>query len=342
MTDDEAIRRQLHPLTLLRGVDQLRVGVLTLLEKWEWVSSKSDRSDPRPGIASHWIPAASWADNWADWSKEPFKVPASEYRILERPWQIPLINGWAIGEDIELLARKRTSQPLPSQVRVTGSHRIFLEEGAILEHCILNVSEGPIYVGRGAQVQEGALLRGPVAICEGAVVKMGAQLYGGTTIGKQAIVGGEVKNSVLGDYSNKGHHGYLGDAVIGQWCNLGAGSSCSNVKNNAGTVKAWDMDGGGFLKAGSKCGLVMGDHSRAAINTSFNTGTVTGICANIFEGSGLTPKFIPSFSWGGHGEDRADIEREIRSVTAWMRMKGHEPEPEQLDQIRRTYSTTNP
>ena len=341
LTDDEAIRRQLHPFTILRGVDELRIGILTIREKWENISATSSTRFPAPAIPSHWIPSSEWIDNWPVWCQDPSSVPDTAYRELEHPWQIPLFNQWAIVEDLELISRNHTSMPIPKHVSITGEGRIFVEDGAILEQCILNVTEGPIYIGRGARLMDGAMLRGPLAICEGATVKMGATLYGGTTIGRHAVAGGEIKNSILSDYSNKGHHGYLGDAVVGQWCNIGAGTSCSNVKNNAGTVRVWDMHSGQYRAAGNKIGLLMGDFSRSAINTSFNTGTVTGICANIFEGSALTPKFIPSFSRGGRSDERSEIDREIQSVTAWMRMKGREPGAALLEQIRTTYSTNN-
>jgi UDP-N-acetylglucosamine diphosphorylase/glucosamine-1-phosphate N-acetyltransferase len=330
---------------MLREIGELRLGILTLREKWELLARKSGNRHwmNHPGIPPHMVPAAAWLRHGEEWISQPESIPASEYRLLERPWQMPLVNSWAIREDFGLLTSGRVSAPIPEEARVSGDRgQLFLEEGARLEHCFINVTEGPVYVGQGAVIQEGAMLRGPIAICEGAVVKMGAILYGGTTIGIRAVAGGEIKNSILSDFANKGHHGYLGDAVIGNWCNIGAGSSCSNVKNNAGTVRVMDMSGGQYLPAGNKCGLLMGDFSRSAINTSFNTGTVTGICASIFDGSGLTPKFIPSFSWGGFSSARSELGKEIHSISAWMKMKGHEPSPELLERIRQAYSTTNP
>jgi len=176
---------------------------------------------------------------------------------------------------------------------------------------------------------EGSLIRGPFALCEGATVKMGTKIYGATTVGPYCVVGGEIKNSVLFGFSNKGHDGYLGDAVIGEWCNLGAGTSNSNLKNNAGEVKIRDHRTGRLISAGAKCGLLMGDYSRSAINTSFNTGTVVGVCCNIF-GEGLTPKYIPSFSWGYGDEGQAgvktgryDLEKAFRDIASWKRLKGH-------------------
>jgi UDP-N-acetylglucosamine diphosphorylase/glucosamine-1-phosphate N-acetyltransferase len=339
---NEVIRQQLFPFTMLRETADLRIGILTIREKWEHLLAAHRDAVSMTAFPSNWIPSAEWATNRSLWTLDSPSIPHSTYRLLERPWQMPVFNHWAICEDFTLLTRGRTSLPIPAQVRLTGPDAVFIEHGARLEHCFLNTTEGPIYIGRDARIQEGAMLRGPLAICEGALVKMGAALYGGTTIGRHAVAGGEIKNAILSDYANKGHHGYLGDAVVGEWCNIGAGTSCSNVKNNAGTVRVMDMASGTYLPAGGKCGLLMGDFSRAAINTSFNTGTVTGICANVFDGSALTPKFIPSFSWGGRDDERCEIDKEIISITAWMRMKGVEPDPGLLNRIRKTYSTNNP
>ncbi len=305
------------------------MGILTIREKWAHLTPRLHARDIIE-VPFNLIPSAVWTPH----------ASSEEHRVVERPWHLAQLNHWAIRQDFDLLTRGRTSLAIPSHVRHSGTE-IFIEPGARLEHVVLNATEGPIYIGKGATVMDGALLRGPVSVGEGATVKMGAQLYGGTTVGPYAIAGGEIKNSILSDYANKGHHGYLGDAVVGRWCNLGAGTSCSNVKNNAGTVNVMSMYSGEFLHAGQKCGLIMGDFSRSAINTSFNTGTVTGVCANVFGNDGLTPKFIPSFSHGCSGE-RSDLSKEIRSITAWMRMKGQEPGKELLERIERTYSLTNP
>lgn len=326
-TEDQ--RRNLLPFTLLGEVLDLRMGILTLREKWAHIISRSDIRGVVE-VPANLVPSADWTPG----------ASAEEYRLLEKPWHLAQFNHWAIRQDYEMITRGRSSAPIPSHVRHSGS-KIFIEHGAHLEHVVLNAMEGPIYIAKGAKLLDGALLRGPVSVGEGATVKMGAQLYGGTTIGPFAVAGGEIKNSILSDFANKGHHGYLGDAVVGRWCNLGAGTSCSNVKNNAGTVKVVDMYTGELHSAGQKCGLLMGDFSRSAINTSFNTGTVTGICANIFGADGLTPKFLPSFSRGCTG-DRSELSKELQSVTAWMRMKGQEPARELLERIEHIYSMTNP
>lgn len=183
---------------------------------------------------------------------------------------------------------------------------------------------------------EGAVIRGPFALCEGAVVKMGARIYGATTIGPYSIVGGEIKNSVIQGYSNKAHDGYLGDSVIGEWCNLGAGTSNSNLKNNAGEVNVWHEQGQQFMNVGQKCGLLMGDYSRSAINTSFNTGTVTGICCNVF-GNGLTPKYIPNFSWGVNDEPKYELEKAIVDIMNWKRLKNQQLGTEEEKQLRNIF-----
>jgi UDP-N-acetylglucosamine diphosphorylase/glucosamine-1-phosphate N-acetyltransferase len=178
-----------------------------------------------------------------------------------------------------------------------------------------------VYIGKNAVVMEGAIIRGPFALCEGAVVKMGARIYGATTVGPYSVVGGEIKNTVISGYSNKAHDGYLGDSVIGEWCNLGAGSSNSNVKNNAGEVKVWSHNTKQYVTTGlRKCGLIMGDYSKSAINTSFNTGTIVGVCANIF-GEGLTPKYIPSFTWGTMGQTKYIFDKALKDIENWKKMK---------------------
>src|SRR5215467_11739207 len=214
-----------------------------------------------------------------------------------------------------MVTENRTSQPIPESVQFLNKTAIFIEPGAVLNHCILNASTGPIYIGKNSTIMEGAVIRGPFALCEGAVVKMGAKIYGATTIGPYSVVGGEIKNSVIQGYSNKAHDGYLGDSVIGEWCNLGAGTSNSNVKNNAGEVTVWNPATKGYIVAGNKCGLFMGDYSRSAINTSFNTGTVVGVSCNVFA-DGLSPKHIPSFSWGVKGE-RYEFDKAIRDIANW-------------------------
>ncbi len=218
---------------------------------------------------------------------------------IEHTWDIFSKNDAAIRADFNFLTEDRKSQPIPKSVNVIAPENIFIEEGVKLEFVTLNASTGPIYIGKNAEIMEGTVIRGPFALCENAMVKMSAKVYGATTVGPGSRIGGEVKNSVLFANSNKGHEGFLGDSVLGEWCNIGADSNNSNLKNNYEEVKLWSYETEGFAKTGLQfCGLMMGDHSKCGINTMFNTGTVVGVSANIF-GSGFPRNFVPSFSWGG-------------------------------------------
>jgi len=218
---------------------------------------------------------------------------------VEHTWDIFSKNDAAIREDFIYLTEDRKSQAIPKSVNVIAPENIFIEEGAKLEFVTLNASSGPIYIGKNSEIMEGTVIRGPFALCENAQVKLNAKVYGATTVGPGSRIGGEVKNSVLFANSNKGHDGFLGDSVLGEWCNIGADSNNSNLKNNYEEVKLWSYETEGFAKTGLQfCGLMMGDHSKCGINTMFNTGTVVGVSANIF-GSGFPRNFVPSFSWGG-------------------------------------------
>ena len=241
-------------------------------------------------------------------TEEQEEVDFDSYEIIEyqddcltvqNTWDIFSKNDAAIREDFEILTEDRRSQPIPKSVNVIAPENIFIEEGAKLEFVTLNASTGPIYIGKDSEIMEGSVIRGPFALCENASVKMASKIYGATTVGPYSRVGGEVNNSVLFGYSNKGHDGFLGNSVLGEWCNIGADSNNSNLKNNYEEVKLWSYETEGFAKTGLQfCGLMMGDHSKCGINTMFNTGTVVGVSANIF-GSGFPRNFVPSFSWGG-------------------------------------------
>lgn len=225
---------------------------------------------------------------------------STEINAINNTWDIFSLNDFALRADYELLAAGRKSAAIPEGVTVTGKENFFIEEGAIVNvGCIINAKAGPVYIGKDAEILEGTLIRGPLAMCEHSVIKMGAKVYGATTIGPGCKVGGEINNTVFFANSNKAHDGYLGNAVIGEWCNLGADTNCSNLKNNYDEVKVWNEYLGKSVKTGlTFCGLVMGDHSKCAINTAFNTGTVVGVSCNIY-GSGFPNQFIPSFCWGG-------------------------------------------
>jgi UDP-N-acetylglucosamine diphosphorylase/glucosamine-1-phosphate N-acetyltransferase len=209
------------------------------------------------------------------------------------------LNAQAIQHDFEQITKNRETLPVPSYARVIGRENVFIEEGADVSICMINATEGPVYIGKGAKIMEGCLIRGPFVLGNNSVLKMGAKIYGGTTLGPHCKVGGEVNNVVMQGYSNKGHEGYLGNAVIGEWCNLGADTNNSNLKNNYAEVKLWDYSSSSFAKTGLQfCGMIMGDHSKAGINTMFNTGTVAGVACNVY-GAGYQKNFIPSFTWGG-------------------------------------------
>jgi len=240
-------------------------------------------------------------------------------RRIEYPWNIFQCNNEILREDFARITAGRSSQQLPKSNQYIDPENIFIEEGAVVNFSIINAATGPVYIGKNCTIMEGCTIRGPVALCEGTVLKMGTKIYGATTLGPHCVGGGEIKNVVMQGYSNKAHEGYLGDAVIGKWCNLGAGTSNSNLKNNAGEVKIWTPRG--QLNAGHKCGVFMGDYSRSMINTSFNTGTVVGACCNVF-GSGLTPKYLPSFSWGNDGIDRYEFDRAMNDIANWKKLKG--------------------
>jgi UDP-N-acetylglucosamine diphosphorylase/glucosamine-1-phosphate N-acetyltransferase len=218
---------------------------------------------------------------------------------LENTWDIFSKNAEALQSDFDFITEGRTSEPISSTNRLICPENIFLEEGAKVEHSILNATDGPIYVGKNAEIWEGSLIRGGLALCDHAVVKMGAKIYGATTVGPHSKVCGEISNSVIFGYSSKGHEGYLGNAVLGEWCNIGADSNNSNLKNNYAKVRIWNYATESFEQTGLQfCGLMMGDHSKSAINTMFNTGTVIGVNCNIYV-PGFPRNFVPSFSWGG-------------------------------------------
>ena len=336
---DGTVRNALLPLTFTRPVAEIRVGILTIREKWEkhlgtttttiteeYLSEKFPMVEMEQNVMinASFLPNAELVEmvknleeNQAIFygeeviaffttegqevdfeSYEPIEYEAEVTRI-ENTWDIFAKNGEILEADFELITDGRKSQPIPQSNNVIAPENIFIEEGARLEFCTLNASTGPIYIGKNAEIMEGSIIRGGLALCEGATVKMGAKIYGPTTVGPYSKVGGEVTNSVLFAYSNKGHDGYLGNSVLGEWCNIGADTNTSNLKNNYEEVRLWNYETEGFARTGRTfCGLIMGDHSKCGINTMFNTGTVIGVSSNIF-GSGFPRNFIPSFSWGG-------------------------------------------
>jgi UDP-N-acetylglucosamine diphosphorylase/glucosamine-1-phosphate N-acetyltransferase len=367
-TEEFCQPENLFPLTLTRHVQDIRVGISTIREKWELAlglpsfdKHEGDYKDLDKAVTidesigndiiylihGNVLPTIKLIKQIKKLSHGEFisvgdtesiayciskKEILNEHRIkvgkaieleheikeINFPWDIVQLNAWAIDQDVELLKKSKKFEKLPATNRAIHPSRIFIEKGAHVEHSILNASYGPIYIAKDAEVMEGCMLRGPLAICEGATIKMGTKIYGATTIGPGSVVGGEIKNSVFLRYSNKSHDGYIGDAVIGEWCNLGAGTSCSNIKNTASDIMVWTPKG--LVNAGMKCGVVMGDYSRTAINTSINTGTIVGVSSHVY-GNGLTPKYIPSFSWGSEGVERYEFEKAMSNIAKWKALK---------------------
>jgi UDP-N-acetylglucosamine diphosphorylase/glucosamine-1-phosphate N-acetyltransferase len=340
---DGPARNALLPLTFTRPVADIRVGILTIREKWEkylgtttttlteeYLSEKFPMVEMEHNVMinASFLPTAELVELIQDLgpnqavfqgdnvlafytAESQEAVDFETYEIIEfsgeclsieHPWDIFQKNEAALRADFNLLTEDRSSQPIPASVNVIAPENIFIEEGAQLQFVTLNASTGPIYIGKDTEIMEGSVIRGPFALCDHAVVKLATKIYGATTVGPHCRVGGELNNVVLFAYSNKGHDGFLGNAVLGEWCNIGADSNNSNLKNNYEEVKLWSYEKEGFVKTGLQfCGLIMGDHSKCAINTMFNTGTVVGVSANIF-GSGFPRNFVPSFTWGGaHG-----------------------------------------
>ncbi|RAJ12473.1 GlmU family protein [Arenibacter echinorum] len=337
---DGTVRRALLPFTFTRPVADIRIGILTIREKWEnylgntittitedYLSERFPmvEMDANVLINASFCPNAELVDLVVNlnekeavfygeeviafYTKETQDdVDFSTYKQIEyegpvlrieNTWDIFSKNGEAMQADFDLLTKGRKSAPISKTNSLVNPENIFLEEGASVEYSILNASEGPIYLGKNSEVWEGNLIRGGFALCEKAVVKMGARIYGPTTVGPYSKVCGEISNSVLIGYSSKGHEGYLGNSVLGEWCNIGADSNNSNLKNNYAKVRLWNYDTEKFEQTGLQfCGLMMGDHSKTAINTMFNTGTVIGVNCNIYV-PGFPRNFVPSFSWGG-------------------------------------------
>lgn len=239
---------------------------------------------------------------------------------LEFPHQIAEWNAHCIEQQLPLFLKdKKWDRPSDTN-RISGINRVFIEEGAIVEHCIINAQTGPVYIEKNSLVMEGTVIRGPFVLLEGGVVKMGSKIYGATTVGRSCAVGGEIKNVVFFDNANKAHDGYLGDAVIGSWCNLGAGTSVSNIKNTAEPVTYWNPLMRQWIHAGIKCGAFIGDYSKAAINTTITTGTVAGIGCNLL-GVGFLPKYIADFTWNSQSNESYHFEKFLRDASNWKRLK---------------------
>ncbi|MFT4203878.1 MAG: putative sugar nucleotidyl transferase [Chitinophagaceae bacterium] len=243
-------------------------------------------------------------------------------RKLHHVWELFQLNDEFLRAHFELLTHKRKSAKIPKSNHIIGdAANLFLEEGVTMECATINATTGPVYIGKNATVMEGGLIRGPFAMLKNSVLKLGTKVYGATTLGPHCAGGGEIKNALLMGYSNKAHDGYLGDSVLGYWCNLGGGTTNSNIKNTAGTVEMWDMSSDKLLPVGLKGGVVIGDYTRTAINSSINTGSVFGIASNIF-GNGFLPKKIPNFVWGDKEKHSYEREKAIQDINRWMALKG--------------------
>ncbi len=334
--NDSSVRESLYPFTATRNAADIRVGILTIREKWDLLFAKGfiTQQPADFSLKANIIPTKKTAELIAKGMNENELGENIDYRVIEYPWQIFQFNDWALRHDFDLLTSGRQSQPLPASNQAVSPGNIFIEEGAIVSHSILNAATSPIYIGKNAEVMEGCTIRGPFALCEGGVLKMGSKVYGATTIGPYCTAGGEIKNAVMFGFSNKAHDGYLGDSVIGEWCNLGAGTSNSNVKNTAGDVKVWQHAIKDYTTVGLKCGLLMGDYSRSAINTSFNTGTTVGVCCNIFD-AGFPPKLVPDFSWGS---ERYNFEKALKDIDNWKKLKGHHLSDKEKEMLKLLYT----
>ena len=358
-------RDHLLPLTYTRPVAQLRCGILTIAEKYQkrgfdvgyetedYLQEKFPSVQHDILVSGSVCPTNSFIDaitsltegqaliqddqllafkgvNWADTPTEIF--PFNDVlNLIIRPWDIWTKNAAEMNIDFDVLTKDRFSAPIDSSNTVFGD-RIFLEEGARVKASILNATSGPIYLARNAEVMEGSIVRGGLALGAHSALKLGTKVYGATTLGPHCKVGGEINNSVILGYSNKGHDGFLGNSAIGEWCNLGADTNNSNLKNNYDEVKAWSYVDGRFSKTGQQfCGLIMGDHSKSGINTMFNTGTVVGVSANVY-GAGFPRNFIPSFTWGGpQGTTEYMIKKALDTANRMMQRRGL-----QVDDVERT------
>lgn len=339
---DDYSRHNLLPFTYTKPVCEIRIGILTIKEKWEKYLNTSLSFDTQDYLGSKYdkhltddncyvngkicpneelvslisvlktetaIKAGNDLIAYRTSSKDKidFEVllnsaieVSKNYISVKNIWDIFSKNGDAIKQDFVLLTKGKISKALPASNTVIGNRNdVFLEDGAVVEASIFNTKSGPVYIGKDAEVMEGSVVRGPFALCEHSALKLSTKVYGPTTIGPHSKVGGEINNSVVFGFSNKAHDGFLGNSVVGEWCNLGADTNNSNLKNNYGNVKLFNYKKEEMVDTGLQfCGLMMGDHSKCGINTMFNTGTVVGVGANIF-GGGFPPTHIPSFTWGG-------------------------------------------
>ncbi len=377
--DENFIKKSLLPLTYFRPVSDIRCGILTIKEKWEYYLD-SPVSSLSEAYLSEKFPVHFEADNIyinaallpeKDLVKAVQNLQSNEQLVyndkvlafragqlnpdtvqnfkgktivyqkpvvsIKKPYDIFSFNAGQITADYVLVTRNRDSQVLSRTNTKTGKYPVFIEKGAVVEAVIFNTDEGPVYIGKNVKILEGSMIRGPFAALDNSVVKMGAKIYGGTTLGPFTKAGGEIKDSVFFGYANKGHDGYLGDSVIAEWCNLGADTNNSNLKNNYSKVKLWDYTQKDFVDTGLQfCGLIMGDHSKCGIATMFNTGTVVGVSSNIFGGD-YQPKFFPSFKWGGQQYTDYRYDKAVEVATAVMKRRQKEFTGIEADLFKKVY-----
>jgi UDP-N-acetylglucosamine diphosphorylase / glucose-1-phosphate thymidylyltransferase / UDP-N-acetylgalactosamine diphosphorylase / glucosamine-1-phosphate N-acetyltransferase / galactosamine-1-phosphate N-acetyltransferase len=337
--DDTPVKESLYPFTVIRNAADIRIGILSIREKWELILQKLGYHHLATTLQANMVPTINYVKLMDHIKSDTLPVlnVADDVRILEHPWHIFEHNDWAIRQDFALITANRPSQPIPPGNTVIAPENVFIEAGATISCSTINAAAGPVYIGKNAEIMEGCIIRGPLAMCEGAVLKMGTKVYGATTLGPYCVGGGEIKNSVLFGYTNKAHDGYLGDSVLGEWCNLGAGTTNSNLKNTATPVKVWSRAANAYITAGKKCGLLMGDYSRSAINTAFNTGTVVGVSCNIF-GAAYPPKYVPDFSWGG---EKYIFEKALQDIANWKKLKGKTLSTHESTILESLYNPTN-
>jgi UDP-N-acetylglucosamine diphosphorylase/glucosamine-1-phosphate N-acetyltransferase len=365
--------QDLLPLTATRPAAALRVGILSIAEKWshllkadstgyltkDYLQGRFRNISADLHINGQLLPYAElitaisqltegqglYTQNGECLAYKGEIVEKIDFHgtciLIQRPFHVFKYNGLEIHNDFQLLTKGRETIALSPTNTVIGNNPIFLEEGAQVECCIFNTQNGPIYIGKNAQIMEGSIIRGPFAMGEGSNVKMGSKIYGDTTLGPYCNVGGEVNNVVFQGYSNKGHDGFLGNAVLGEWCNIGADTNASNLKNTYDEVKVWNYASNRFEKSGEQfCGLIMGDHSKCGINTMFNTGTVVGVGSNIF-GSGFPRQFVPDFAWGGaSGFVTHKLPQMEKTAQLMMQRRKRDYDAEEMGIIRAVFEST--
>ena len=325
--DDSSLHDSFYPLTTLRSFKELRVGVFSFEDRWAKIAAKHHihiQWVNNPENADLIIPANKIPTSSIDLQSlfESKNFRQNDFKTVNHLTDLIKFNTASIESDFSLLDRAEFIHQ-HQHIHHIGDFPLMIHEKAIIEHCFINTNEGPVIIDSNAHILAGAMLRGPIYVGEHSVVKMGTQLYGGSNIGKHCVIGGEVKNAIFNSYSNKAHHGYIGDSYIGSWCNLGAGTTGSNVKNTAGSIRTWDNAQRQFVKGPMKAGVFMGDHVKTAINTQFTSGTVVSSFVNVYSQiSKQVPKFIPMFSWGIDEHIFYKLDNLLDEINRWMMMKG--------------------